>query len=76
MLFKSCTRIVFAGVIIPRSIHHVNDIRWIAGGLGGRGLQLIPQFLDQFTSSIQLGLSALPLVQTLGTVDNFSFDRV
>ena len=54
----------------------MNDIRWIAGGLGGRGLQLIPQFLDQFTSSIQLGLSALPLVQTLGTVDNFSFDRV
>ena len=74
MLFMSCTRVVLARVIILWSIHHVNDIRWIAGGLGRRGPQSIPQFLllDQFTSSIQLGLSASPLVQTLGTVDNFS----
>jgi len=52
VLFKSCTRVVLAQVITLRSIHHVNDIRWIPGRLGGQGPQSIPQFLDQFTSIV------------------------
>ena len=41
MLFKSCTSVVLARVIIPRSIHHVNDIRWIPGRLGGAGSTVV-----------------------------------
>ena len=69
MLFKSCTIVVLAQLITPQSIHDVNDTRWTRGA--GPTVDF-PQFLDQFTSSVQLGLSASLLVQTLGTVDNIS----